>query len=76
MKLTYAGNLVVTSSWPRLLGIVCAAVPLVFAGCSSYETSTPKAAVNYHGPPATENHVRSLEQVIQDQRNWYQMNGG
>jgi hypothetical protein len=78
MKLTYAGNLVVTSSWPRLLGIACTATSLVLAGCSSYETSTPKAAVNYHGPPATEKevHVRSLEDVIKANRDWYQMNDG
>jgi hypothetical protein len=30
--------------------------------------------VNFQTPAAkTENHVRSLEQVVQDQRDWYQM---
>jgi hypothetical protein len=76
MKLTYAASLIVNSSWPRLLGIACAAASLALAGCSSYDSGTPKTAVNYHEPPAaeTQNHVRSLEQVIEDQRNWYQMN--
>ncbi|MEY2604069.1 MAG: hypothetical protein QOH31_1860 [Verrucomicrobiota bacterium] len=39
------------------------------------EAGTPKSAVNYQEPPAakTENHTRSLEQVIKDQRDWYQM---
>jgi hypothetical protein len=76
MKLTYAASPVVTSSWPRLLGIACAAASLVLAGCSGYETDTPKAAVNYHGPPATGNEVRprSLEDVINANRDWYQMN--
>jgi hypothetical protein len=31
-------------------------------------------SVYFHTPAAkTENHVRSLEQVIKDQRDWYQM---
>ena len=33
-----------------------------------------RKAVNFQTPAAkTQNHIRSLEQVIQDQRNWYQM---
>jgi hypothetical protein len=33
-----------------------------------------RKTVNFQTPAAkTENHVRSLEQVIQDQRDWYQM---
>ncbi len=33
-----------------------------------------RKAVNFQTPAAkTQNHVRSLEQVIQDQRDWYQM---
>jgi short subunit fatty acids transporter len=33
-----------------------------------------RQSVYFHTPAAkTENHVRSLEQVIQDQRDWYQM---
>jgi hypothetical protein len=33
-----------------------------------------RRTVNFQTPAAkTENHVRSLEQVIQDQRDWYQM---
>jgi hypothetical protein len=33
-----------------------------------------RKAVNFQAPAAkTENHVRSLEQVIKDQRDWYQM---
>ena len=33
-----------------------------------------RKTVNFQIPAAkTENHVRSLEQVIQDQRDWYQM---
>jgi PBP1b-binding outer membrane lipoprotein LpoB len=55
------------------LSIACAAAFLVLGGCSSYDT--PKAAVNYREPPEakTESQPRSLEQVINDQRNWYQM---
>jgi hypothetical protein len=34
-----------------------------------------RKTVNFHTPAAkTENRGRSLEQVIQDQRDWYQMN--
>jgi len=67
---------VVASSLPRRLSIACVGVFLVLGGCSTYEAGTPKAAVNYQDPPAakTENHVRSLEQVIEDQHDWYQMN--
>jgi len=66
---------VVASSLPRRLSIACAGAFLVLGGCSTYEAGTPKAAVNYQEPPAakTENHVRSLEQVIKDQHDWYQM---
>jgi hypothetical protein len=33
-----------------------------------------RKAVNFQTPAAkTENHIRSIEQVIQDQRDWYQM---
>jgi hypothetical protein len=33
-----------------------------------------RKAVNFQNPAAkTQTHVRSLEQVIQDQRDWYQM---
>jgi hypothetical protein len=33
-----------------------------------------RKTVNFQTPAAkTENHVRSLEQVVQDQRDWYQM---
>ena len=33
-----------------------------------------RKAVNFQTPAAkTQNHIRSLEQVIQDQRDWYQM---
>jgi hypothetical protein len=33
-----------------------------------------RQSVYFHTPAAkTQNHVRSLEQVIQDQRDWYQM---
>jgi hypothetical protein len=76
MKLTYAASPVVTSSWPRLLSIACTAAPLVLAGCSGYETGTPKATVNYHGAAAMGNEVRprSLEDVIKANRDWYQMN--
>jgi hypothetical protein len=68
----FAGNLL------RRLSITCAVAPLVLGGCSTYENGTPKAAVNYHEPSGakTANHVRSLEQVITDQRDWYQMNDG
>jgi hypothetical protein len=74
MRLPYAVSRVFASSLPRRLGIVCAAASLVLGGCSTYEAGTPKAAVNYREPSAakTENHVRSLEQVIKDQRDWYQ----
>jgi hypothetical protein len=76
MRLPYTVSRLVTTSLPRRLGIVCAAASLVLGGCSTYEAGTPKAAVNYRNPTAAEpeNHVRSLEQVIQDQRDWYQMN--
>jgi outer membrane PBP1 activator LpoA protein len=65
---------VISSSLPRRLAIACAAASLVLGGCSTYEAGTPKAAVNYQDTPAekSENHVRSLEQVIQDQHDWYQ----
>jgi hypothetical protein len=33
-----------------------------------------RQAVHFQTPaPKTENHIRSLEQVIKDQRDWYQM---
>jgi outer membrane PBP1 activator LpoA protein len=75
MRLPHAVSRVVASSLPRRLGIACAAATLALGGCSTYDAGTPKAAVNYQEPPAakTETHVRSLEQVIEDQRNWYQM---
>jgi hypothetical protein len=74
MRLSYAVSKVFASSLPRRLSIACAAASLVLGGCSTFEAGTPKAAVNYQEPPAakTENHVRSLEQVIQDEHNWYQ----
>ncbi|MGA8476799.1 MAG: hypothetical protein WB696_02455 [Chthoniobacterales bacterium] len=74
MRLPYAVGRVFTSSLPRRLSIACAAASLVLGGCSTYEAGTPKTAVNYQEPAVkTENHVRSLEQVIKDQRDWYQM---
>jgi hypothetical protein len=75
MRLPYAVSRVVSGSVAQRLGIACAAASLVLGGCSTYDTGTPKAAVNYQEPAAakTETHVRSLEQVIQDQRDWYQM---
>jgi hypothetical protein len=74
MRLPYAVSKVLASSLPRRLSIAFAAASLVLGGCSTFEAGTPKAAVNYHEAPAakTENHVRSLEQVIQDEHNWYQ----
>jgi PBP1b-binding outer membrane lipoprotein LpoB len=73
MKLAYPFNAVVASGLPRRLSIACAAAFLVLGGCSSYDN--PKAAVNYREAPEakTESQPRSLEQVINDQRNWYQM---
>jgi PBP1b-binding outer membrane lipoprotein LpoB len=73
MKLAYPFSLVVGSGLPRRLSIACAAAFLVLGGCSAYDT--PKTAVNYREAPEakTENQPRSLEQVIQDQRDWYQM---
>jgi outer membrane PBP1 activator LpoA protein len=75
MRLPYAVSGVVASSLPRRLSIACAAAFLILGGCSTYEAGTPKAAVNYQGNPEAkeEHHVRSLEQVINDQRDWYQM---
>jgi hypothetical protein len=75
MKVIYAGSPVFTGRGARLSGIAGAAAFLVLAGCSSYEASTPKAAVNYHGPPATEKEAgpSSIEDVIEANRNWYQM---
>jgi hypothetical protein len=36
-----------------------------------------REAVHFRTPATkTENHGRSIEQVIQDQRDWYQMNDG
>ena len=74
MKLARPFNVVTTNSLPRLLGVGCTAALLLLGGCSTFEGSTPKAAVNYREPAAaqTEDHPRSLEQVIQDQRDWYQ----
>ena len=68
-------SLIATNRFPRLLGIGCAAAYLMLAGCSTYEAGTPKTAVNYREPSdaTTENHPDSLEQKIEDQRDWYQM---
>jgi hypothetical protein len=76
MRSPYAVSGVSASSLPRRLSIACTAVFLVLGACSTFEAGTPKAAVNFQGPRAatTENHTRSLEQVIKDQRDWYQMN--
>jgi hypothetical protein len=76
MKLPNAVNRVFAGSFPRRLSIAGAAVSLVLGGCSTYEAGTPNAAVNYReqATSQTEDHGRSLEQVIQDQRDWYQMN--
>jgi PBP1b-binding outer membrane lipoprotein LpoB len=73
MKVGYPFNIVAGSGLPRRLSIGCAAAFLVLGGCSSYDT--PKTAVNYREAPEakTEQQPRSLEQVIEDQRNWYQM---
>jgi PBP1b-binding outer membrane lipoprotein LpoB len=73
MKLAYRFNAVSATNLPRRLSIACAAAFLVLGGCSNYDT--PRAAVNYREAPEakTENHARSLEQVIKDQRDWYQM---
>ena len=75
MRLPYAVSRVFASSLPRRVSIACAAVSLVLGGCSTYEAGTPKAAVNYQEPAEakTENHIRSLEQVIKDQHDGYQM---
>ena len=75
MRLPYAVSRVFASSLPRRVSIACVAVSLVLGGCSTYEAGTPKAAVNYQEPPEakTENQIRSLEQVIKDQRDWYEM---
>ena len=73
MKSAYPFNAVVRSGLPRRLSITCAAAFLLLSGCSSYDT--PKAGVNYREAPEakTENQPRSLDQVIDDQRKWYQM---
>ena len=78
MRVPYAVSRVFASSLPRPLSIACAAACLMLGGCSTYEAGTTRAAVNYREPSAakTENHVRSFEQVIEDQRDWYQMNDG
>jgi hypothetical protein len=74
MKL-YPLNAAVTRSLSRRASVACAAAFLVLGGCAAYEAGSPKSAVNYQEPPAakTENQDRSLEQVITDQREWYQM---
>jgi hypothetical protein len=76
MRISNAVNRVFAGSLPRRLSIACAGAFLVLGGCSNYDPGTPKAAVNLQESSAanTENHARSLEQVIQDQRDWYQMN--
>jgi hypothetical protein len=76
MKSLNVLSLIAANRLPRLLALGCAAAYLTLAGCSTFESGTPEAAVNYREPSAatTENHPRSLEQVIQDQRDWYQMN--
>jgi PBP1b-binding outer membrane lipoprotein LpoB len=73
MKLGYRFNIVAGSGLPRQLSVACAAAFLVLGGCSSYDT--PRAAANYREASQvnTEQQPRSLEQVIDDQRNWYQM---
>jgi hypothetical protein len=75
MKIRYSVSRVITSSVPRRFAIACAAAFLALGGCSAYEAGTPRAAVNYQDARAAkaENHVRSLEQVIQDKHDWYQM---
>ncbi len=74
MRLPYAVSRVFAGSLPRRLSIACAAASLVLGGWSAFEAGTPNAPVNYQEPPAarTENHVRSLEQLIQDEHKWYQ----
>jgi hypothetical protein len=75
MRLPHAVGRVFARNLPRRLSVACAAAFLVLGGCSTYEAGTPKAAVNYReaSAPETGTHYRSLEQVINDQRDWYQM---
>jgi hypothetical protein len=74
MRMPYAVSRVLTSGLPRRFGIACAAASLALGGCSTFEAGTPKAAVNYQEPSEakTANHVRSLEQVIRSEHDWYQ----
>ena len=67
-------RLVPNNGSPRPVGIGCGAAYLTLAGCSTCEAGAPKSAVNYQKPSRanTENHTRSLEQAIGDQRRWYQ----
>jgi hypothetical protein len=70
------------------LGLTVSAVCLLgFTGCSSFDARAGQEAhqtqvarqlarqsVHFHTPAAkAEDHTRSLEQVIKDQRDWYQM---
>jgi hypothetical protein len=73
MKLVLPFNVVAANSLPRLFGIGCAAAYLVLSGCST--SGIPKAGANYREPAATqtEDPAGSIEQEIQDQRDWYQM---
>ena len=66
MKAQNVVSLVVTNNLPRLVVLGCATAYLALAGCSTNEAGTPKAAVNYRelSEARTENHLRSLEQVI------------
>jgi hypothetical protein len=50
MKLLNSLSLVVSSSLPRVLGLIFGAASLVLAGCSTNETGVPKAGANYIEP--------------------------
>lgn len=75
MKLVYAVGRIFSSSLPRRISVAWTAASLLLGGCSTYAAGTPKGAVNYQEPTTakTQNHFRSLEQVIKDEHNSYQM---
>jgi hypothetical protein len=79
MKLPYPVSLVFISSLPRLFSIASTTAYLVLAGCSTYETGTPKAAVNYQEDPASgqkvHDQVGKSDNDIETYDRWRQLFG-
>ena len=72
--LAHPFNVVAAKSVTRRLSVACAAAFLL-GGCSAYEGNTPKTAANYREPAAA-NTDDSLEQMIKDEHQYYQMFSG